>query len=505
MSCCGEKPAKTTETTCGCTSAPASGGGDNSAETAETACDCAPAPTSCCCPSEESEQVLSLTESVCPECLTRLPARRVARGENVYLEKFCPQHGFFQTVIWRGQPAFLSWVRPKIPTAPRYPFTRVEQGCPFDCGLCPDHRQQPCCVLLDVTQRCDLACAFCFASAGGAKPAVDPSLDEIEGWYRRLLEAGGPFNIQLSGGEPSLRDDLPEIIALGKSLGFTFFQINTNGLRLARDPEYLHRLKAAGLCTVFLQFDGTCDEIYRQMRGRKLLAQKKQVIERCAAEGLGVVLVPTLVPGVNTANIGEIIRLALDYVPTVRGVHFQPVSYFGRYPQAPRDADRITIPEVICAVEEQTGKLIGRESFLPPGGENALCSFHANFVVMPDGTLAPLTHLEVNSCGCGKPERADEGALKSRLVTAKQWAAPLAVEAKSECCGSSLGGWDVFLERAKTHTFSVSGMAFQDAWNLDLERLRDCYIMQVSQSNNLVPFCAYNLTDRQGRSLYRGK
>jgi uncharacterized radical SAM superfamily Fe-S cluster-containing enzyme len=455
----------------------------------------------------ETRRILSITESVCPECLTRLPAYRVARGEDVYLEKTCPKHGTFRTVIWRGQPAFSSWVRLKIPTSPKNPFTQVEKGCPFDCGLCPDHRQQPCCVLLDVTQRCDLACTFCFASAGGKKPEGDPSLTVIEGWFRRLLEAGGPFNIQLSGGEPCLRDDLPEIIALGKSLGFTFFQVNTNGLRLARDPDYFKRLKDAGLSTVYLQFDGTRDEIYRRMRGGNFLDQKKRVIERCAELKVGLVLVPTLVPGVNTDDIGAIVDFAANNSPTVRGVHFQPVSYFGRYPQPPSDSDRITIPEVIRAIEAQTTGRISRASFLPPGGENALCSFHANFVVMPDGELKPLTHNNAASNCCGQPERADEGSLKSRRVTAKQWSAPLLVEPKGEpsCCGDGDGWdqWDAFINRARTHTFSISGMAFQDVWNLDLERLRDCYIIHVSAEGNLVPFCAYNLTDRHGHPLYR--
>lgn len=447
------------------------------------------------------EQVLSTTESVCPECLARIPARRVARDEDVYLEKSCPQHGFFRTIIWRGPPAFSGWVRPKIPTSPQNPFTQVQQGCPFDCGLCPDHRQQPCCVLLEVTQRCDLTCAFCFASAGGRQPA-DPPLEVIEGWYQRLLAAGGPFNIQLSGGEPCVRDDLPDIIALGRSLDFTFFQVNTNGLRLAGDPAYLQKLKEAGLSTVFLQFDGVRDEIQQEMRGGKLLARKIQAIERCAEQGLGVVLVPTLVPGINTDNIGDIIRLALEYAPAVRGVHFQPVSYFGRYPQPPTDAGRITLPEVIRAIEEQTNGLVRCDNFKPPGGENAMCSFHGNFVLMPDGRLIPLTHHQASQSCCGLPERADEGAVKSRLVTAKHWSAPQPIELQT-AEGPSLGGWDEFLTRAKTHTFCISGMAFQDAWNLDLERLRDCYIIDVSPAGGLVPFCAYNLTNRQGHSLYR--
>jgi uncharacterized radical SAM superfamily Fe-S cluster-containing enzyme len=238
------------------------------------------------------------------------------------------------------------------------------------------------------------------------------------------------------------------------------------------------------------------------MRGGKLLARKKQTIEHCIKHGLGVVLVPTLVPGINMDNIGDIIRLALEYAPAVRGVHFQPVSYFGRYPQSPSDTDRITIPEVIRAIEAQTGGLVRRESFKPPGGENAMCSFHANFVLMPDGELKPLTrHNSGQSC-CGLPERADEGALKSRLVTAKHWSAPQTIELEAGK-GPSLGGWDEFLARAQTYTFCISGMAFQDAWNLDLKRLRDCYIINVSPMGGLVPFCAYNLTDQQGRSLYR--
>jgi uncharacterized radical SAM superfamily Fe-S cluster-containing enzyme len=444
--------------------------------------------------------LLSKTESVCPVCLKRLPASRVQYGEDVYLEKECPQHGFYRTVIWRGRPGFAEWVRPKVPVYPQHPFTLVDKGCPFDCGLCADHRQEPCCVLFDVTERCDLKCHFCFASAGKNDLAGEPSLKTIEGWYRGLLQAGGPFNIQLSGGEPCMRDDLPEIIALGKTLGFSFFQLNTNGLRISHDVAYLKKMKDAGLCTVYLQFDGTSDVIYTQMRGRAIFQQKIQAIQNCADLEIGVVLVPTLVPGINTDEIGKIIDLAVAHAPTVRGVHFQPVSYFGRYPQAPSNADRITLPEVIQAIAGQTQGRIQRESFLPPGGENAHCSFHANFVIMPDGELKPLTRCESSSC-CSTPEPVKDGSRKSRLVTAKHWMvtrSQVGTEPKQ-----ILGSWDDFLDRVHTYSFSISGMAFQDAWNLDLERLRECYIIHVSRDGKLIPFCAYNLTNQLGLSLYR--
>ncbi|MBN1872598.1 MAG: radical SAM protein [Anaerolineae bacterium] len=451
-----------------------------------------------------TESILAATESVCPECLARIPAFHIRRGADVYLTKACEEHGVFETIIWRGEPAYETWIRPKLPTTPEKPLTTVERGCPFDCGLCPDHRQQTCTALLEVTQRCNLYCAFCFASSGSN--VADPDLATIEGWYRSLLRSGGPCNVQLSGGEPTLRDDLPDIVALGRDLGFDFIQVNTNGLRLARDPDYVAALKEAGLASIFLQFDGTDDAIYTKLRGRPILAEKEAAIAACAAHGLGVILVPTLVPGINTHALGDIVRFALAHAPVVRGVHFQPVSYFGRTPSAPEvrfrdDAARITIPEVIRALEAQTEGLVKAAQFIPPGCENALCSFHGNFVILADGRLFGWTHHQPKTCGC-QPKPAEEGAAEARSFVAHQWTAP---EPISTSGGPSLGGWDELLERAKTYTFCISGMAFQDAWTLDLERLRDCCIHVVAPDGRIVPFCAYNLTARDGRALYRSR
>jgi 7,8-dihydro-6-hydroxymethylpterin dimethyltransferase len=214
-----------------------------------------------------------------------------------------------------------------------------------------------------------------------------------------------------------------------------------------------------------------------------------------------VVLVPTLAPGVNVDNIGEIVDYALQRSPTVRGIHFQPISYFGRYPEAPDDASRITIPEVIRAIEEQTGGKIRNEHFEPPGAENAMCSFHANFVLMPDGKLVAWTRRKTQCC-C-EPTSAADGVLKSQEFVARNWIAP--DEVITLQTGPSLGEWDTLLERARTYAFGISGMAFQDAWDLDLERLKDCCIHTVSPDGRIIPFCAYNLTDRSGRAIYRGQ
>ncbi len=444
--------------------------------------------------------VISATESVCPVCLARIDAQRIRIGNDVFMVKTCPDHGEFKTILWRGDtPGYTDWSRPKIPAHPSNPFTQIEHGCPVDCGLCPDHRQQTCTALLEITQRCDLRCHFCFASAGEFV-IPDPDLHTIEGWYKRLLEAGTKANIQLSGGEPTMRDDLPDIVAMGRAFGFEFIQVNTNGMRFAHDPAYVKRLKEAGLASVFLQFDGTDDDILKTIRGVRQIERKRAAIAACAENEIGVVLVPVLIPGVNTHNIGAIIRFALEHFPTVKGVHFQPVSYFGRYPQAPADVDRFTIPDVMRAVEDQTGGMIKVENFTTSGCENALCSLHGNFVVMPDGSLRAWIKQQT---GCCTPTSAAEGAEKTRQFVAEHWAASSNTIALGSIGETPFGEWDVFLARTKTHTFCISGMAFQDAWNLDLERLRDCCIHTVSPDGRLIPFCAYNLTNQRGESLHR--
>ncbi len=445
---------------------------------------------------------LSETQSICLECFTAIPARRVARGKRVYLRKTCPEHGSFEAVIWRGHPPYSSWVRPKTPSYPKDPFTLVEKGCPLDCGLCAEHRQHTCTALIEVTQRCNLRCAFCFADAGN-NPVVDPALEDLKGQFDRLFASAGPCNVQLSGGEPTLRDDLPEIVVLGRSSGFSFIQINTNGLRLAMEPSYVKALKEAGLASVFLQFDSMEDTVYRKLRGRELFREKRLAIEHCAENGIGVVLVPTLVPGVNTDQIGVIIEFALRELPAIRGVHFQPVSYFGRYPAPPGDEDRITIPEIITAIETQTHGRIRAEHFKPPGCENALCSFHGNFVLQTDGELRPWTQCKSEDCGC-KPIQAADGAAKARRFVTQFWSRPQELQLSSMMVKApSLGAWDDFLIRARTHSLCISGMAFQDAWTLDLERLKDCCIHVVHPDGRLIPFCAYNVTDSEGRSYYR--
>ena len=432
------------------------------------------------------------TMSVCPVCLARIPAvKTVGEDGNLYLEKKCWEHGPFRTLIWEGDlESYVNWSSGESNDAVTPVHAVVpEKGCPYDCGLCQNHERDGCCVLLELTNRCNLRCPVCFASAGEQKPH-DLTLEEIGKQYDLLMERGGPFNIQLSGGEPTMRDDLDRIIALGREKGFSFFQLNTNGLRLAHEEGYAEHLAGAGVSTVFLQFDGLEDEIYRILRGAPLVQIKLRAIERCREAGLPVVLVPTVAPGVNDHALGDILRFALEHAPHVRGVHIQPISYFGRCGlEAPEI--RLTIPAVLRRIEDQTGGLMKAADFGGGGAESPYCSFHASFLRKPDGTLKALPRRR-SQCCCVKSSDA-------RDFVSQQWSG------KAACCDgdSDTASLDAFLQQTVENTFTVSGMVFQDAYNLDLDRLRRCYICEVDSEQGTVPFCAYNLTDIHGKALYR--
>lgn len=416
--------------------------------------------------SGESGRTLGSTGSLCPVCLRRIAAERVIEDDVVYLCKSCPEHGPFKTVIWRGLPSYQSWGEAALRlSAPPAACGAAAAGqCPFNCALCAGHLQHAGAVELEVTERCNLACPICCSAAGSA-PGPDPSLAQIDAWCRTLLAAGRAFAIHLSGGEPTVRHDLPEMIQRVRALGFAYVQLNTNGVRLALEKEYASELKEAGLSCVSLQFDGVTEEVFEAIRGRHLLETKLTAIQNCAEQRLDVVLTPTLIPGVNTGQIGDILRTATALSPTVRAVHFQPISYMGRYPGLPQNADRITLPEIMQLIEQQTAGQFSAASFRPASAQTPYCAFHARFWLQPGGGVIPTARPA--NLACCRPARNEEFPAQQKQA------------------------------------FCISAMAFQDAWNLDLEHLDNCCLHVLSPARELVPLCAYRLTGARGQRLSR--
>lgn len=441
---------------------------------------------------EMDGHILQQVESVCPVCLERIEGHLIRRGESVFLEKICPEHGPFAATVWKGEPAFSSWFRPKIP----YYGGKREQtgkGCPFDCGLCERHTQRTCTALVEITSRCNLNCPVCFADSGNG---TDLDLATITQMFASIMTKTCGCNLQLSGGEPTVHADLERIVGLAKEAGFTFIQLNSNGIRLAEDPKLALRLKNAGLSSVFLQFDGVDDNVLRTLRGRELFTVKCRAIANLADAGIGIVLVPTIVRDVNMEQLWKIVQFGLERQPHVRGVHFQPMSYFGRFP-VDFVPDHVTLSEVMSGLAMQSDNVLQVTDFRPPGCEHALCSFSAKYMQQDDGRLL---RLGSQSCDC-TPVPAEQGALTSIGVTARQWAG--IAKATGDSPAHPVDELDRFLQRARTHTFSISGMAFQDCWSLSLERLQGCCIHVARPDGRLIPFCSFNLTACDGTSLHR--
>ncbi len=502
------------------------------------------------------------TRSVCPRCLRQLPARQLRDEQGrVWLEKECPEHGLFRTLIWRGYADLEEW---------RVGASLLEQEEELDCpscshGICANHQQGSCCVLLNVTQRCNLSCRFCFAQADARQhPANEPTLEELKRDMDNIAEDcirrdGHCCTIILSGGEPTLRDDLPELMTYIKQRGAPYIQLNSNGIRLGEDEDYVRALAKAGLDYVFLQFDGVDDTVYRTLRGRPLLETKIKCIELCGKYRIGVTLVPVVARGVNENQVGDIVRFGAARSPVVRGVHFQPVSYFGRFPTCPEDDDRYTLDELIRDLTQQIG--LSEDYILPSCCDHPLCGFHSGFMVQENGTLLPLSRRAAytgekttaqqnreyvgsrwsretgpldwgeescccdtaGECGCGDTAEScccdtTEPCCCGEAPAAENCCCDSAGECgcgetSSEeeaccCCGNHetseeelLIAWeshremdlDEFIARAKKYSFTVSAMPFQDALNLDIERLRRCSL-HVYQDGVIKPFCSRYLT-----------
>lgn len=299
-----------------------------------------------------TEEIIRKTTSVCPECLQPIPAEIFVNPENnwVMMRKNCKEHGQFKDKLscdaeeYKWQQTYTDYVNSTInvstkPECVSSGIKKTEKGCPYDCGICENHKSAPCICLIDVTNRCNLACPICFANASAKGYVVEPSFDDIVHIMEhfRSMKPQPAVLLQFAGGEPSLRDDLPEIIREGKRLGFIEAMISTNGIRMAKSLDLCREYAKAGLDAVYLQFDATNHpDIWKKVRGVNLWPIKQKVIENVRQvnkEGIGhmtVMLVPVMAKGVNDHIVGEIMDFGKENNDVVGGIVFQPVSLCGR-------------------------------------------------------------------------------------------------------------------------------------------------------------------------------
>ncbi|MCW3989933.1 MAG: radical SAM protein [Candidatus Bathyarchaeota archaeon] len=469
---------------------------------------------------------IRVTESICPECLNVLPATLFVEDDKVYMKKTCPDHGEFNDLVWGDYSEYkriMSFYR--VGARLENPRAHVKAGCPYDCGLCPDHKSQTILAIIDVTNRCNLRCSICFAHAGAAGYLYEPTKEEIRGMLENLIvnKPVIPPAIQYSGGEPTVREDLVELVQMADEMGFMHVEINSNGIRMAQSPEYCRELKRAGTSTVYLQFDGVTPEPYIYARGFNLLPLKIRAIENLHKAGLNsIVLVPVLIRGVNDGQVGDILRFAMEHHRSVRAVNFQPVAFTGRISKGERKKMRITIPDLMRLMEEQTNGLIKCADWFPIPAANPFSRFMgylkdkksvdfsthpqcgmATYLIVEEGEIKPITHyIEINQFieSLENGNRMIENGHKTR--------------AKIETAAKALQNIDLGLFRKHVlpvlkngdykslsdlhhKMILVGAMHFMDPYNFDLERVSRCVIHYAVPDGRIIPFCTMNAIHRQ--------
>lgn len=440
------------------------------------------------------------TRSLCPECLTLLPATLVTDGSSVYVEKVCEEHGRFLSLISSDAERYIASSKIKSRTTTfTKPATTLEKGCPFDCGLCPEHKQHTCLAILEVTGDCNLNCPTCLASSGG-KGGYALTVDRFkDALISFLAHEGRAAPLQLSGGEPTTHPDLLDFIAEARRLSFKYVEIDTNGIALAKRTELAKLFAEAGLNGIYLQFDGVSDDVYRRLRGVDLMKIKEVAIENAKKAGLNVVLAVTGVRGVNEHYFWHIVRYGLKR--GVQGINFQPFAMLGRYPDAQiNPLGRITNYDVARLLEEQSGGAIRVDDFIPIPCADPRCQIMA--------------YLQVGNRGATPVSRLiDSGRLREYYSSfTKPGEMERAVKelkkALYEVCGcepASDGGCFVSTAEPDARFFAISIHAMMDAWNTDIHRVERCCIHELTPDGRLVPFCLYNYTSTKGVALYRNR
>lgn len=482
------------------------------------------------------------TRSICPECGKILQADIYAKDGKVWMDKTCPEHGKFSDVYWGDEEMYLR--------AEKFAYDGVGLHNAMDrtIGDDPDDTVHividgeridmlSCSAIanLDLTNRCNMNCPICFANANDAGYVYEPTFEQVHDMMV-ALRSEKPIKctaIQFAGGEPTVYPQFIEAVADAKKLGFAQVQVATNGIKFARDYEFLKAAKEAGMNTIYLQFDGLTDEVYLRSRGRKMMAVKLGVLENCRklkTDGLkppSVVLVPVVGKGMNDDIIGDIVRFAFDNADVVRGVNFQPIAFTGRVTNEEVASGRFTLPDLVEAVETQTGFATKEDWYPVPVvapiskfasiilGENKVtftthphCGI-ATYLFQDDkGNVVPFPRfVDVPRFSAGLNEIADK-AENSRFK--KLYVAKL-VKLLNSCTDESKMPEglskkvfvelirDVMSDKSKDTlaAFSwkmmlIAGMHFQDSFNYDVERVRRCGVHYVTPDLRVIPFCAYN-------------
>ncbi|MAQ76342.1 MAG: radical SAM protein [Aquimarina sp.] len=444
------------------------------------------------------------TLSLCPTCLKRIDAKIVFEEDKVFMLKRCPEHGRSKVLIADDIEYYKNIRNYNKPSEFPHKFnTTTDYGCPYDCGLCPDHEQHSCLSIIEVTDRCNLTCPTCYASSSPGY-GRHRTLDEIKKMLDTIVaNEVEPDVVQISGGEPTIHPQFFEILDYAKQLPIRHLMVNTNGIRIAKDIEFTRRLASyMPDFEIYLQFDSLRPEVLEKLRGQDLTEIRRKAIDNLNEFNLSTTLVVTLEKGLNDGEIGEIIDFATRQ-KCVRGVTLQPTQIAGRLEDFDAQTNRITLTEVRRKILEQY-PIFNEEDLIPvPCNPDALVMGYA---LKSDEGILPLTRYinPADLLNSGKNTIVYEQDTELHGKMLELFSTGNSVEVAKEnlksimCCLPEIDAPDLGYD----NLFRVIIMQFIDAYNFDVRSIKKSCVHIVDKNYKIIPFETMNLFYRDDKKLY---
>jgi uncharacterized radical SAM superfamily Fe-S cluster-containing enzyme len=444
-----------------------------------------------------------LTNSLCSKCLRKVEAKVIFEDDRVYLHKWCPEHRF-ETVLISTDVEYYKLSRQTLKPGqmPLKFNTPIKYGCPYDCGLCPDHEQHSCLTLVEITDGCNLTCPICYSESSPKRMSSHRSLEQIEFMLDCVVRnEGEPDVVQISGGEPTIHPQFWEILDLAKSKPIKHLMVNTNGIRIAHDPGFARRLRdyMPGF-ELYLQFDSLRPSVLRELRGDDLTEVRRRAIEHLNEHNISTTLVVTLKKGANDDEIGQIIDFALKQ-QCVRGVTFQPIQSAGRLEDFDPATDRLTLGEIRRQILDQSSVFRPNDLIPVPCHPDCLAMAYA---LKLEGNVIPLTgmidpkilrHGEGNTIVYERDPNLRNQLFKLFSTAASPGTSATSLKQLLCCLPQVIAPAGISYD----NIFRIIIMQFLDPHNFDVRSVKKTCVHIVHPDGRIIPFDTFNMFYRDGK------